>query len=410
MTRLLSELLGAQEPTFSLNLQQLEKSAGRPSADIRLSTKIMHGMQAKLQDLGLDSRDTKGPELYAALGERLRHDETRFAAALKGKSTKTTDPIAHVAVALSKTVAPSSGFALKATVAKRLLKANLPKKTMKLLGYRSVDSMLKHESAASIYAAAALIEADGWTKKQFSSYSKLKASDFEIRPITIEHPSSKRWTELAESVVSVKRRSVLGFKELAAVVLLPLPAEHHALPTLATSVLALQAINEIRAASTYLKLHQVGSGFGSVVRQVVAEEPILQAQMLDQKVSWNMVQQYYARFAGSVRSDVFEPVVQAEDLAWHNVEDVLTHIEPSLEFWQETGFLALLHDGKAVSCNLADQIFSHCNALPFERRISNYFKHAVLTELSMLYMTHDRLEETVASAFQKQLAMEPATA
>lgn len=410
MTRVLSELLGAEEPGFSLGLRQLENSAGRPNADIRLSTEILHGMQSKLRELGLDPHDTQGSELYAMLGARLRDDEQRFAAALKGKSTKTDDPIAHVAKALNKSPMPKSCFALKNTVAKRLIKANLPKKTMKQLGYRSADSMLKHESAASLYAAAALIEPETWAKKQLASYGKLKPSDFEIRDINVEHPTAKRWQTLAETVIAARKHNIFSFKELGTVVLLPLPSARPELPTLTSAVLSLHAINDIRAAGAYLKLHQVKSGFGAIVKQVVSGDPILHDSLLDQPVSWSMVQHYYGRFKESLREDIFEPVLQAEDLMAHSIEEVLAHIEPQLSFWENTAHLAMLDNGKPVSCNLTDQVLSHCNGLPFESRSLDYFKQILMTELTIRYMNADKMEHALSSAFQRQLAPETTAA
>ena len=410
MTRVLSELLGAREPMFQLNLQQLERSAGRPNADIRLSANVLQGVQAKLKELGLDPHDTHGPELYAVLGARLEEDEKRFAKALRGKSTRSDDPIAHVALALEKHITPKSCLALKNTASKRLLKANVPKKTMKALGYRSADSMLKHESVASLYAAAALIENDQWHKRQLAGYGKLKSADFETRPLTIEHPTSKRWQALADNVIAARKHNILSFKELGAIVLLPLPKKRPGLVTLTTAVLALHAANEIRAAGTYLKLHQVQPNFGAIVKQIVLEEPTVSTSLLDRAVSWNMVQHYFARFNSDIRADLFEPVIQAEDFAWHSVEEVLARIEPGLKFWVGTAHLALLHKGAAVSCNISDLVVSHCNGLRYETRQLQYFRHALTTELSLSYMNFDRLEQTLSGQFQKQLATEPIAA
>lgn len=404
MTRVLSELLGATGPMFQLNLRQLESSAGSPNNDIRLSTEVLQGMRAKLHELGLDPDDTNGEELYAMLGARLQADEQRFEEAVKAKATKTNDVVAHVAKALEKQISPQTCFALKGSAAKRLLKANLPKKAMKALGYRSADSMLKHESAANLYAAATLLETDQWTKKLLKGYEKLKVTDFEVRKISIEHPTSKRWQTLAESVVASKKHNILSFKELGSVVLLPLPKTQPDLVALTTAVLTLHAINEIHAASTYLKLQQVQSKFGLIVRQVVEGGAVLPSKLLDQPVSWDTVQHYYARVAEAVRAELFEPVLQAEDFTWQNIENVLSSIEPSLKFWEGTTYLGLLQDGAAVSCNLTDLILSYCNRLPFATRQIANFQQSLMTELSLRYLDAEKLHEAITGQFTKQLA------
>jgi hypothetical protein len=404
MTRVLSELLGHSGPGFHLNLQQLERGAGLPSHDVRLTAEVLQSTQRKLRELGLDPHDTAGHELYAVMGARLREDERRFAAALQAGSPDSDDPIAHVARVLEKEFASAETYALKNTVAKRLLKSNLPKKTMKALGYRSADSMLKHESVASLYAAAMLIETDQWLKKQLASYTKLKGSDFESRKLNIEHPVSRRWQELAETVVATRRHNIVAFKELGAVVLLPLPAQRPELITLTTAVLTVHAANDIFAASTFLRLHQVQPKFGDIVREVAADEPVLSVSLLDQPVSWSVVQRFYARVMNTVHSDVFEPVLHVEDFVWHSVEQVISRIEPTLHFWLGTSHLALLHQGSPVSCNLTDMVVSHCNGLPFERVSSQYFRHELGQELSLRYLNQGRLEQAIANKFQHQIA------
>ncbi len=412
MTRLLAELLGAREPLFSRSVQQLEKLSGHPNADIRLSGNIEQGMREKLRELGLDMHDTPGRELYGALGERLKADEKRFVDALGAYAPESDDIIAQIAAAIKPHIEPRRCYALKTVAAKRILKANLPKKTMKTLGYRSLDSMLKHESAATLYAAAALVESDSWHKRLLGSYTKLQAVDFEQRELTIEHPSSMRWKELAETVVAVRKHNVLSFKELGAVVILPLPAEQPPLAALTTTVLALRAINEIRASGTFLKLHQMQSNFGRYVQDIIMGIPMLPAEALDEPVSWHSLHQYFSRYSASVRSDIFEPVVSMGELVWTNIEQVIARIAPALEFWERTAHLALLDHGQfglvPVSCNLTDALLSHCNNLPFDSRLAQHFQESLRSELLLNYLSHDKLEQTFFAGVEKRLAPEMA--
>ena len=407
MTRVLSALLEAREPTFQQSLRQLEILAGHPQTDIRLSTEITQKVRDLLHELNLDSNDTSGKELYGALGERLKADEVRFISALSANTLEGSDVVGAVAHALNQHISAKSCFALKSSVAKKLLKANLPKKTMKQLGYRSADSMLKHESAASLYAAAWLIESSAWSKKMIGAYSKLHSADFEQRSLLIEHPSSKRWHTLSESIVASKRQSVFSFKELGSVVLLPLPSQYPTLSVLTTAVLAINAINEIRAAGTYLKLHQLQPAYGSIVQQVVTSELFLPTSALDQPVPWQGLHQYFERFRQVVRSDLFEPVVAAEELAWTSVEKVLANIEPSLSTWEHSSFIGLLQGDQAVSCNLSDTLLSHINKLPYERRVSHHFRQALQSEILLRYLSHDKLEQTVFASLQSRFQLAP---
>ena len=82
MSRVLSQLMGVAEPRLRMQLQQLEKAAGMPGADIRLMMEIVGQTRGKMRELGLDPHDTTGRELYSALQVRLQEDEVRLRAGL----------------------------------------------------------------------------------------------------------------------------------------------------------------------------------------------------------------------------------------------------------------------------------------------------------------------------------------
>jgi len=278
---------------------------------------------------------------------------------------------------------------------------------MKQLGYRSLESMLKHEQPANLLAAAWLVETPTWQKSFRDSYKKLKATDFEARPIAILTPDSERWQKFADSVVSDHKHNVVALKELGTIVLLPLPADVPEAVTTTTLTLALHSMNEIRAASTYLKLCQVKSNFGLEVQEVVADEPKLNTELLDRPVSWQMLQRYFARYVDAFRAELFEPHIQAEDLSWHNVEAVLESLEPSLAFWQGTEHLALVYDHEPVSFNIVDVALAACNKLPYQNRIVHYLRHSMWHELLLQYLQHERVEQTVLGHLQTELVTEP---
>jgi hypothetical protein len=407
MTRVLSELLGANEPMFHRGVEKLESVSGHNSTDIRLSSEISRGVQHKLRALGLDPKDTTGEELYHALAERLKADDERLLKSLREKfGDDTSGTITHVAAALRQVPMPRSVYALKTAVAKRVLKKVQPKHVMKQLGYRSFDSMLKHEQPATLLAAAWLAETVVWHKQILEQYKKLKSSDFEIRTMTVLCPETKRWSDFAAELVREKRHTVLPVKELGTVVLLPLPTVQPPAATTVTLLLALHAMNDVRAASTFLKLCQVKPDFGQIVDKIVAEEPALDTSILDRPVPWQIIQRYYARFNDRFREEVFMPHVQADDLAWHSIEKILTYIEPTMEFWHHTSNLSLLHNHQPVSMNIIDVALNYCNELPYHNRIVRYFQHSLWHELLIRYLKHGSVEQSVLSGLNAELVDE----
>ncbi len=408
MSRILSEILGAPELQMRLGIQKLERASGHDSADIRLTSELLRASKVKLHELGLNPHDTTGPELYQALAQRLKTDDERLKTALQAAS-KQDDVIVAVADALKRINIPRSCFGLKSVVAKKLLQKSPPKKAMKQLGYRSLDSMLKHESVAAIFAAAHSLESATWRKSLTDKYKQLKPQDFESRDIAIVQPSSARWQKLGVQIATDKKHLVLGFKELGAIVLLPLPADTPEAITTASLVLALHEMNEIRAASTFLKLCQVKPDFGTTVHDVVTSEPEVSVDVLSQPVGWQVIQRYYSRFKASFESDMFEHLHE-DDLSWHSIEHALTELEPSMAFWQDTDALTHLYEHQPVSFNIIDVALAYCNQLPYADRIVHYGRISLWHELLLRYLKHEHVEQTMLSQLQPQLVTEPALA
>lgn len=412
MTRFLSESLQAPEPTFRLGLRKLEAANGAPNSDIHLTTEILHQTQAKLKQLGLDPHDTTARELYHALRERIKADDARLTKTLRTRAaahvSAEADVVAGMIHVLQELPDSKRCFALKTSKLKAIIKQLPPKKAMKQLGYRSLDSMLKHEPPVSIMAAAWLSEGLTWRQRLLDSYKQLGPGDFEDRSISLIRPDARRWQGLAQRAVSQTKHNLLCFKELGALVFLPLSAEAPAGSTTASLALALHELNEIRAGSTFLKLCQVRPDFGNLVRTVASDEPRLNSRLLDQPVPWHLVQRYYAE--GARRdNEALEPHLRLEDIAWHPIEQTLSAIEPSFDFWRRSAHLGLLKDRRPVSLNVVDAALNYCNQLPFEQRLVHYFQRSLWHELLLRYLRHDSVEQTVASQLQPELAEEFAT-
>jgi hypothetical protein len=412
MTRFLSESLQAAEPAFRAGLNRLEAANGHPNTDIRFTAEVRQATQAKLRELGLDPHDTTAQELYHVLQERIKTDDARLNRVLRTRAathiSAEADVVAGMVHTLEELPDSKRSFALKPSVLKTLLKSQPPKKAMKQLGYRSLDSFLKHESPALILAAAWLSESAGWQRRWLEQYKDLKAADFEDRRIALLRPDSRRWQQLSASVVSQNQHNLLAFKEAAALVFLPLPDNAPPGTTTASLALALHQLNEIRAAGTFLKLCQVRPDFGRQVRTVADDETLLKSRALDRPVPWNLIQRHYAEYRSSHSVEAFEPHLRLEDIAWHPIEQTLAAIEPGFKFWQGSAHLGLLHQGEAVSLNLVDAALNFCNGLPFEQRVLQYYRHSLWNELLLRYLHHDAVEQTINDELQPALAQDTA--
>jgi hypothetical protein len=406
MTRLLSDLLNAEQPGFSQRIRQLERASGEPGADIRLSSEIIQRTHNKIRDLGLDPLDTTGQELYLALQQRLLMDEKRLLDYL-GLDTegtaKSTEVLSGVLQFLSKLDLPRTCFALKASTSKRLLKQVVPKKAMAELKYRSIDSMIKHEAVAQIRVASLLYERNHWQKDFFDQYNKLTPSDFETRQIAVLFPRSSRYEKIAETFAVQHRHHSVVFKELGSVVVLPVQASVPAL-AITSLLMLLDGFNSIRCASTYLKLQQVTANFGGLVHETAFTEPKTVADFAGQPLPWRSVQYYYHSVKEAYHPAFFEPHVQPEDLTLIQAESTLAQAVPALTFWEDTAGLAHVDQGQTVSLNMLDVALSAANGLAFENRPIKHVREQVWSDIISRYLRHRDLNDNLA----EQLSVQPA--
>lgn len=410
MTRYLSAALGAQQPLFSQSILELERASGRPSADIRLSTEATNQLRRKIATLGLDPRDTTGPELYSALQDRLRQDEARIRNALGITSDATPNEVLGlVQKFLSAHKGADTCFAIKAIAAKRMLKKKAPKNAMKLLGYRSLDSMLKHETVQGIYAAALMAETPSWHNTFRAQYATLQSTDFEQRKIVIAYPQSNRWAEISEKYVQNVKQNILCFKELGVVMLLPHSTKVDGL-AITSLLLSLHYMNDVRTYSSFAKLQQVKPAFGKVVQESSQAEPMTSAKLAGQPVPWKVIQRYYGHAAGIYHPEIFEPHVQVDDLRWYDGEKILVELEPALSFWQDTQYISMLYNDEPVSLNILDVALSYCNHLNFADRIVHFVREHLWHELMSRYLHQENLEAAVHQQLSRELVEESGAA
>jgi hypothetical protein len=405
MTRFLSRALQAEEPFFSQGIRRLETASGHTRADIHLTTEIRSQARSKLPQLGLDHNDTTAEELYHALQQRVKVDDAKLIKKLRSQAAKKVsaeaDVVAGMVHVLNEVNDSKRCFALKTSRFKAIVKTQPPRRAMRALGYRSVDSFLKHESPASIMTAANLSESPSWHKKLHDQYKKLSAGDFESRSIQIIKSDSK-----LDNFAAQAGKNLISLRELGVLVILPLSSDVPPGAVTASLCTALHELNEIRASSSFLKLSQVRTGFGSLVQSVADSEPTIKPNLLTEPVSWSLIHRYYSCLADHFRQEVFEPYVQLEDMAWHPIEQTLTSIEASFSFWVHSGHLGFISQDQPVSLNVVDAALNCCNQLSFEKRVNNYFQRSLWHELLIRYFKPSFVEKSILAEVQPQLAEE----
>lgn len=396
MSRVLSSLLDASEPSFTGAIQQLERMTGNPNIDVRLTSEIATKIRQKTRELGLDPNDTTGKELYHALQGLIKTHDEFLAKALGGKDPSSIEDLLPRIISKVESLPQSKRcWVLKHSVAKRLLKDMPPKQVMKQLGHRSIDSMLKRENIDELFVALQFIQSPTWLGRFIATYKKLHPGDFETRPISIIQLSSKRWGSSIKRFAAHKRNVITHVKELGVIAILPPPVKNLRGVSITILPLLIYAMNEIRLYSSFFKLQQVKPDLAKIIIATLSEEPDGVVTLADQPIHWRIIHRFYGRQPSEHHPEVFEPHVQPEDLEWRQAEELLYRIEPALKFWEGLDYVGASTREQTVSLNLLDNAISYCNDLPYGKQAIFHLQQSLWSEVFMRYMTHSSVEQQV---------------
>lgn len=394
MSSILRDLLNAEEPLFSQSLRQLERASGEQGRDARLIGDIAAGMTKGIKKLGLDPNDTTAVELYAALMARLARDDVRLRQMLDGEGS--TELYTKLVKKVKPLIADQKVWVMKRSVAKRLLKAVPPKQLMKQLGYRSVDSMLKHEHIDELYVSIRFAENDTWLRSYNQQFRTLKPSDFESRPVTLVVLDAKRYGPLTRSYAARRHYAVAHAKEMGIVALLP--SEDDTVKdgaTLATAVFTLHYVNEVYLYSTFFKLKQVTPNFGEVVVRTLNDDEGL-SRIAERDIHWRIVQRHLSS-VDERHPEMFRPHIQPEDLQVQATEKLLVLLDSELAFWAGMAYVGRRFDEAVVSFNLLDGVLNYANKLSLAKSSTRHFHDSLWNEIMLRYLGAQNLLERVMS-------------
>ena len=402
MSRSLAEYLGVSNSSFLYNIRLLEKASSDPSVDIKLALEIDSNSKSLIARLGLDPSDTTSEELYEDLKTRFHRDNILVQKRMN-EIDENASPSSIIAVNLKDLTSDKDCFALKHTVVKRQLKSVPPKMLLKKLGYRSIGSMLKRESSAVILSSALLIESETWKQQYYDLYKKITPSDFETRKIEIFEPrKTKNWQNLSEILVNKTNSTVLASKELGGIIILPMPKNVNSL-ILTTLVFALDQINQIRIHSVFCKLSQVKDSFGQIIASASEGKTEHLALLAGQDIPWHIIQKFYDRFTEKFPIEIFEPHVQKENINLINIEETLSRIHASLEFWIGSSNCAYKDKTEVVSFNIKDVAINAVNNRTYKDRTVDYFRESVWSEMLLRYISQSSLEESMVNQMDIKL-------
>lgn len=388
MTKILRDLLNAEEPLFTKSLRELEHLTLKRSVDVKLSAEILEKTASVIRSLGLDPEDTSDKELFHALNDRVRVHNENLALNIGSSDGARISEIVPKLVNLANSVkVPRTSWVLKKSIAKDLLRQMPPKKMMKHLGYRSLESMLKNEDFSEIYTALRFSEGVEWLNEYNKLFAKsVTPSDFENRQIELVVMNHDKWADITTEFVEKKKHNITHTKELGVIVVVPMKQTHMRGLALKTLPLIFHYINEIRLYSAFFKLKSTSAHFGKVITETLIADTGTGAVIANHHIHWRVIQRYFGKL-GQQPPEIFQPHVQPEDLHWRKASEVLQEISPELKFWEGLDYIGRVGvDGSPVALNLFDVSFAYSNHESFDSRYYYHMRESLWNEIFIRYM------------------------
>lgn len=382
MASLISELLQANEPEFSINVRYLEELSGKPGIDVSLISEIIHHKKAATETLGLDKHDTAIEELYYSLNKKALADSESLAKKLNIKpSDKPEDLIDKCSSFVTKHYSNHKIWVLKPSALKKQLKQNPPKKLMRTFKLRSVDSMIKREPIGQVIIYAKKLETKAWIEKHALISNKISPSDYDQQTIEIKRLSKNRQDQLIDSGVSLKQFVFSDFE--TSLISVATPKTRFEGDVLFFTNLIVENIKQLRTSSAYLKHQALGGDFEAKLSEArkhginkptnnylsIGWRPFLRNQSLRPQEDLEAFELYLDRSPDLLVVELID-----DNLAW------------------QKNYILHSSSGMTVSFNLSDILINAINRHKPEQSYFLYGQRELHDELYARYLAFPRVK------------------
>lgn len=394
MSKQLAHLLGMTESAATEAVAKLESLSGYPSEDNRLLAESNFKVHSKLQGLKLDPNDTSARELYHSLLAKFDSDSMHLTA-INGSSKPSDGAVRCLSAVVKLADMPMDVWAIRRSVAKNILRENPPRKLIRHLGYRSLESLLKREDIDELYAALKYIETPAWQKSFYKKLANLSPSDFEIRSASIVVMPASNWQ-------TVNWKSAVSTVSVLGVVSLWPAAGKSTTHWLGAYLAAIKALESLRLASYSLMAMQTAPSFGKYFSRQIELGIAPPAKIAGQPVHWRTLNHYYGHLPAAGLPLFQEPYLQSLRLHKASPGKLLSVIHPIFRWWADNEHLAMGTTTKPVSLNIADIALNHANSSPYTQRLNYNHRLSLWDELIARYLKYPGVEGYILRQVDKK--------
>jgi hypothetical protein len=391
MSKLLAQLLRVNERDFNKFITRLERACLNPSVDIRLSAEIITKTREKARVLGLDSQDTTPKELYHGLLNKLKTDDLKLKVLLKLDKKNSADSakvLAKIATKLSK---KEKTLCMTSIGAKRVLIAVPPRKTLKALKLRSIESILKREDPRLVYAIAVILEDDSWRSQAHAWMKRLPSKDIQWKSVDVL-PMSRIWYEKVSAKI-LSHGFQLNCPEVGVVIVLPVIESFTAGVTVLALSFILQSAQRLAVNSMPYRRQGFMQGYHNALPEIAHGRQGTLTSIHGLVPSWRAVHEMISR--GFLEESLPEVDLIITDLNWQSIEMKLTILNPEMDFWIDTHYLGLKSDTNPVSLHLLDVAIALASKIEFEKQGISHMEGSLWNELQIRYLQQDVLSKSL---------------
>ena len=399
MSKLIAQLIGADLRSFAETINRLESMCLQPGVDTKLTAELITQTREKARRLNLDPADTTKEELYYGLLSKARLDDEILRQKL-GFSASTTPVIASNAVAkiTEKLLKKDLVICMQPATVKKILRAVPPKRTLRTLHYRSIESVLKREDPLVLYALAVRLEDKSWHTQLQARLKRLQPRDARETKVQILS-LPKEWLEKLEKVNF--ENIIQPVPEIGSILILPTMPLSVPGSVLLTTCLVLQAGQRLAVESLPFRARALTVGYEKLLPDIAIGHLDEIQPVHGMKPTWNAVFQLLAERGRDKNSD-FEFLLS--DLEWQSTETRLASIASELDFWVNTHYLGLVTQEQPISFHIVDVTASLVLDKKYGHQVISHLQASLWNELQLRYMKQDNIENLIIS--QLTLAQE----
>lgn len=403
MCRLLAQLTNTDQRIMSETIKRLEHKTGSPAVDIRLTSDIHSQIHQKIRALGLDPHDTTPKELFVGLQNLAAvHDKFLKKKFQLDQSVSSDNFARDVCFVYERLRFNRRSWLLRPSVIKKILRQYPPKTLVKVLGYRSVDSLIKREPADVVMFLAGYVESDSWQLQLAKQLRTISSADFEERLLEVRTLDEPRYKDVSSRLVAKKRTFVFSTPLLGTVFILPPTGSVRPGMLLLAVLMALREATELQQAHSQLRHYQMDSSFNQKITDAFHGRSPKSVTVAGHSFNWRLIHRHYGSSPNVHHPMIFQPHLQAEDLAYRRAEEILYHVEPALHFWHGLEYVGLPTEAGIVSFNLLDVLIGLVNGSSLTGRYDTHLPMAVWDELLLRYMSQPAVEHAVLSGLAAQ--------